>query len=577
MKTYLDVIDALAEAGDDCGLTFVDADGVSERSLGWRALHRELGVRGRQLLASGVSAGDRVALVIPEPYEFVLTFLGAVSAGLVPVPLYPPLALAKLDSYLDATARVLDAAAADLLVTTTQVEKVLWAVVPRVPSLRDLVTVQKLATRREAAAPRPTVLPSDPLFLQFTSGSTAAPKGVIVTHRSLLANGRAIVHDALRIDPRVDKGVSWLPLYHDMGLIGFVLAPLINLTPIVYLPTMSFVKRPSLWMEVVHRHRGTLTFAPNFAFARATKRASDADLARWDLTCLRVVGCGAEPINAGTMQAFVDRFGRAGLRPEAMLPCYGMAEATLGMTFIALDERIKVDSGHGLDLVSCGRPIPDHEVGVFDEDGRRQPDGTVGEVRFRGPSVAGGYFRDPDATARAFQPDGWLRTGDLGYVAGGELYISGRSKDILIIHGRNYYPQGIEWQAEEVDGVRKGNVVAFSVPGAETEEVVLVAETAVVDPERRRELAGRIKAHLQSALSLTCADVVLLGVGELPKTTSGKLQRRKTREQYLARTLAKEGVRTFGSAADRFTLARAFMVSLASRMTHRALRLLRRS
>src|SRR5262249_19285642 len=358
------------------------------------------------------------------------------------------------------TARILESAAADMLVTTAQVERVLWSVVGKVPTLRDLVTVQKLKERREAPEQRPTVLPSDPVFLQFTSGSTAAPKGAVVTHRSLVANGSCMLGEGLGGAGSDDVGVSWLPLYHDMGLIGFVLAPLVGLIPIVFIPTLQFVKRPVLWMEVIHKHRGTLTFAPNFAFARVTKRASEADLARWDLSCLRVVGCGAEPINAGTMRAFVARFEKSGLKPEVLLPCYGMAEATLAMTFVGLDERIKVDAGPEgtAENVSCGKPFPGHEIGIFDDDGRRLGEREVGEIRFRGPSVAGGYFRNPEATRQTFGADGWLRTGDLGYVAGGDLYISGRSKDLIIVHGRNYYPQGIEWQVEEVPGIRKGNV-----------------------------------------------------------------------------------------------------------------------
>jgi fatty-acyl-CoA synthase len=252
-----------------------------------------------------------------------------------------------------------------------------------------------------------------------------------------------------------------------------------------------------------------------------------------------------------------------------------MAEATLAMTFVGLGDRIKIHKdGHAHENVCCGRPFPNHEIGIFSEDGERLGAGAVGEIWFRGPSVAGGYFRDADATRRSFRADGWLRTGDLGYLVDGELYISGRSKDILIIHGRNYYPQGIEWQVEEVHGIRKGNVVAFSVPGAETEEVVIVAETAEIDPEKRRALAQEVKTHLNTTMSLVAADVVLLGPGELPKTTSGKLQRRKTRDQYLDKTLAQEGVRTMGAAADRFALARHYVVSLASRVTHRAITML---
>jgi len=220
--------------------------------------------------------------------------------------------------------------------------------------------------------------------------------------------------------------------------------------------------------------------------------------------------------------------------------------------------------------VSCGKPFPGHEIGIFSDDGKRLPERAIGEIRFRGPSVAGGYFQNPEATKATFLADGWLRTGDLGYLSDGNLYISGRQKDILIIHGRNYYPQAIEWQIEEVAGIRKGNVVVFSVPGADTEEIVVVAETGEVDPEKRRALAHQVKSHLSAATSLAARDVVLLGVGELPKTTSGKVQRRKTREQYLARTLGTEGVRTLGSAGERLLIARHFMLSLASRIGHRA-------
>jgi fatty-acyl-CoA synthase len=587
-KTFIDAIARLEEIPAERGFTFIQPDG-GERFVAFRDLAREVRWRGRQLLAGGLARGDRLALIIPQPDEFVLTFLGAVSVGVLPVPLYPPLALGRLDTYLESTARVLETADCRALVTTAQVEKVLWALHAKVPSLRELTTVEKVAAREpaEGGVLEPgDVTPADPVFLQFTSGSTAAPKGVVVTQGSLVANGRAIIGDGLGIDLSRDKGVSWLPLYHDMGLIGFVLAPVLVGIPVVFIPTLQFVKRPTLWMDVIHRHRGTMTFAPNFAFARVTKRSTDADLARWDLSCLKVVGCGAEPIHAGTMRAFVDKMAPAGLKPESLLPCYGMAEATLAMTFVGLDERLRIDAidadacyeegraapangGQRLELVSCGRPFPGHEIGVFGDDGRRLGEREIGEIRFRGPSVAGGYFRNPEATRAAFGADGWLRTGDLGYLAGGELYISGRKKDILIIHGRNYYPQAIEWLAEDVEGVRKGNVVAFSVPGADTEEVVIVAETTAT-PEARPAIATKVRIHLNQALSLAVADVVLIGVGELPKTSSGKVQRRKTREQYLARTLGTEGVRTLGGTAARLSLARHVLFGFAARLTHRA-------
>jgi fatty-acyl-CoA synthase len=588
-RTLIDALDECHLAGDARGYTFVDADGTAV-TLGFRTLVDEARQRGRQLAALGLRKGDRVALIIPDAQEFVLTFLGAVTAGVVPVPLYPPLSLGRLDAYLGGLVRTLNAAAIDLVVATAQVQKILWSVMPRVPSARDLVTVEALAQGPESREPAPDIAPSDPVFLQFTSGSTAAPKGVVVTHASLCANACAIMGPGLEADPTRDKAVSWLPLYHDMGLIGFVLAPLMIGMPSVFMPTVAFVKRPTLWMDVVHDHRGTITFAPNFAFARLTKRVGDADLARWDLSCLRVVGCGAEPIHAGTMRAFLERFAPARLSPNAMLPCYGMAEATLAMSFVPLDSPLRVDaidpdacyaqkralpaptSSGALELVSCGRAFPGHELAIFDDEDRQLGQREIGEIRLRGPSVAAGYFRNAEVTRRVFggpDDDGWLRTGDLGYLAEGHLYISGRKKDILIVHGRNYYPQGIEWLVEEVPGVRKGNVVAFSIPGATSEEVVIVAETQEADAVRRGEIAAAIKRHVNEAMALAVGDVTLVGVGELPKTTSGKLQRAQTREHYLAGTLGTEGVRSLSTSAQRLALARHFATSMMSRIRHR--------
>jgi len=465
-RTLIEALEQCHLVGDSRGYTFVDSDEKSH-TLGFRTLVDEARRRGRQLAGLGLRKGDRIALVIPDSKEFVLTFLGAATQGIVPVPLYPPLSLGKLDAYLGAMVRTLNAAAIDLVVTTTQVQKILWSVLPRVPSARDLVTVEQLAGLPESSEPAPEIVPTDPVFLQFTSGSTAMPKGVIVTHGSLIANATCIMRDGLQSDPAIDRAISWLPLYHDMGLIGFVIAPLMTTIATVFIPTISFVKRPSLWMEKINEHRATITFAPNFAFARVTKRCSDADIARWDLSCLRVVGCGAEPIHAGTMRAFIERFGAAGMRPDVMLPCYGMAEATLAMAFVDLNEPLRVDaidpdacydekravpaqtSAGALELVACGKPFPGHELGIFDDHDRKLGERRIGEIRFKGPSVAGGYFRNAEQTKVIFGADGWLRTGDLGYIADGQLYISGRKKDILIIHGRNYYPQGIEWLCEE--------------------------------------------------------------------------------------------------------------------------------
>jgi fatty-acyl-CoA synthase len=598
-QTFLEAFNNLVEIGDRKGFTFVTSDG-QEHYYGFQSLVAEARSRGRKLRSLGLKKGDRLALIIPEPEDFILTFLGAVTAGIIPVPLYPPLSLGKLDNYLETTARILTASGSDVLVTTAQVQKVLWQVMGTVPTLKDLVTVDKLMARPEAEGTDVVITPQDTVFLQFTSGSTANPKGVVVTHGSLKANAMAILRDGIHVDPEVDKGVSWLPLYHDMGLIGFVLAPVFLAIPIVFIPTLSFVRRANIWMEMVHKHRGTMTFAPNFAFALATKRARESDLQRWDLSSLRIVGCGAEPIHPGTMADFVAKFGAAGLKAEAMMPCYGMAEATLAMSFNDVDLAVKVDvidadryhddrvaapvlasgsvGGPGAnvrEIVSCGKTFPDHELGIFDDDGKRLGERQVGEIWFRGPSVAAGYFRNPEETQKSFRPDGWLRTGDLGYLADGDLYISGRKKDILIINGRNYYPQTIECAVEAVHGIRKGNVVAFSVPGASSEEIVVVVESNQQDAQKRKELGDAVKAHLSREMGLAVSDVFLLGAGQLPKTTSGKLQRRKTREHYLNKTLGSEGVRTMGSTGERLMIARHVVRSLFSRVRHQAYSIIR--
>lgn len=593
--TLIDVLATLHGVSQERGFTFMPAGAQAgsggERYVSFSALAKEAQRYGRLLRGLGLKKGDRVALIIPEADEFVLTFLGATTAGILPVPLYPPLSLGRLDAYLESTVRILNAAAADVLVTTARVQKVLWSVMDRVPTLRDLVTVEKLLEGRESSEPPVAIRPEDPVFLQFTSGSTSAPKGVVVTHKSLIANIHAIARDGLQLR-KDDNAVSWLPLYHDMGLIGFVITPLYSAIPVYFIPTLEFVRRPTLWMEAIHRRRSSVTFAPNFAFARLTKRATEDDLKRWDLSCLRAVGCGAEPIHPDTMRGFVDRFAACKLRPESLLPCYGMAEATLAMSFLGLEETLRVDTidsdachdrdraepvaagtAGALELVSCGRPFPGHELGIFADSGEPLPDRCIGEIRFRGPSVAAGYFANPEATAASFDPPergGWLHTGDLGYMVDGELYISGRKKDILILNGRNYYPQGIEWMVENVPGIRRGNVVAFSVPGDSSEEAVVVAETAETDSERRKEMMQAVRSHVNAELGLAIADVHLLGVGEIPKTTSGKLQRRRTREQYLAGTLGGEGVRSVGGAAERLTLARHLAKSFVSRVRHQA-------
>ena len=533
----------------DQGFTFLTGRG-KEELLSWDRLRSEAMNRAAHLRALGLRRGDCLAIVMPDGLDFVPTFLGATWAGVIPVPLYPPLSLGKLDSYLDALVAIMNKADPLYVATDARLESLLWSTVTRVPSLKGTVTAEALRAEAPGSAERePADLGADDIaFLQFTSGSTSTPKGVVVTHGSLRANTWAIMQDGLRSNSLNDRGVSWLPLHHDMGLIGFVLGPLFHKVPVTFIPTLSFVKNATIWLETIHKTRGTISFAPNFAYALAARRAKAEQMSKWDLSCMRVFGCGAEPINAGTMRAFVEKFSACGVKSEMLLPSYGLAEATLAVSFTGLDDRLSTDivardtyetdkraepvphpSSQALEFVSCGRAFPGHEVAAFDDDGHCLGDRQVGELRVRGPSIARGYHKDPESSRETFG-GGWLRTGDLGYLVGGSIYVTGRKKDLIIINGRNYDPQCIEWVADAVPEVRQGSTVAFSVPGGASEALVVIVESRTAHPD---VLTETIKRRINEQLQLIASEVVLAPPGSLPKTPSGKIQRLKARQQYV--------------------------------------------
>ncbi len=546
------------------GYTFLDND-LASTDWSFAEVCKEARRIGASVQALGLAKGDRVALVLSSPEDFVLSFLGAISAGVMPVPLYPPLALGRMDDYLDRAEGILRVSGAKILLTTRDFISVLQPLLSRVPSLESLLEVETLrVTVSDVALVETTTQPDDPCFLQFTSGSTSDPRGVIVTHRNLIANARAII-ETLEINPDLDRAVSWLPLYHDMGLIGFVIASLVAQVPVVFIPTIAFIKHPGVWMETVHKYRGSITFGPNFAFDLATRRPPKNSRTQLDLSCLRVLGCGAEPINPKTTEKFLATFEPLGLKSNAIMPCYGMAEATLAIAFdhlhrpvrkIVIDRLVyetrnvalplngnekSQDPKRRFELVSCGRTFKGHEIRILDEHGRFLPEGKVGEIIFRGPSVTPGYFQNPEAS-RQLLKGGWLHTGDLGFMLNGDLYVSGRQKDLVIINGRNYPPQAIEWVVEEIAGIRKGSVVAFSVDGDSTEKLIIIAETAMTD---NAELAQAIGEQIRSAFGLNVNKVVLVGRGSIPKTSSGKLQRRR------AKALFEDGL--LGNSNDRST------------------------
>jgi fatty-acyl-CoA synthase len=511
----------------------------------------------RSMYRLGVRRGDRVGLVLHRARDFIPAFLGCVRAGFIAVPLYPPLTLGQLASWAETTGRMLGTARASLVLADPPVAYTLRSLPDEIPSLREVISIDELPEGGELP-----LRPADDdqvVFLQFTSGSTSAPRGVRVTHESLWANAHAIMVDGLGATTE-DRGVSWLPLYHDMGLIGFVMSPLVTRTPVTFIPTLEFLKRPEVWVQTLSEDRGTISFAPNFGYALTARRTTSTD--GLDLSPVRVLGCGAEPIQPDAIRKFFERFGEAGLKPSAFLACYGMAETTLAVTFAGMQDELKVDCvefgfGSGDDdtsgvlrldrripVVSCGRPLPRHRVSILGEDGEPLPDGRVGEIFVEGPSVTDGYWDDEEATNRVFV-DGGVKTGDLGYLAEGELYVTGRLKDTLIVRGRNFDPTPIEVAAGRVQGIRMGNVAAFSVDGDLTERIVVAAEYREGNPDT---IESEIVRAVQREVGLTVSEVVLIEAGSLPKTTSGKLQRSATRDQYLEGTLGRVRRRTDTSA-----------------------------
>ncbi len=549
------------------GLTFI-GDDRSEVLVPFAELLGDVARGAGALAAHGIAPGDRVALVVPDTREFVTGFLAIVWLGAIPVPLYPPTSLGKQDAYLDFLESVLSSSGSRGLIAPQWVDEVLNLSDRFGAQVAAVVHTETIAAGGDYVDAAPRAI-DQVTFLQFTSGSTGKPKAVQVTDASLWANAHSFLTNLRCLEAQkypTERLVSWLPLYHDMGLIGHFLSVVLFGLQATYLPTLAFLRDPGIWLDTVSRHRGTVSFAPNFAFALTVKKAAPPAPGEitWDFSSVRVFGCGAEPINAEVLDAFIDAYGPYGLKQEAVMPAYGMAEATLAIAFDSLASRFQrlpisgaayrneglvVPAAVGDDVltfVSCGKVLDDrHRVQIIDDAGRELAPGRVGDVQFHGPSVAAGYFENEEATRSAFSADGWLSTGDRGFIVDGNLYVTGRKKDILVVNGRNYDPQQVEWAVEDVPGIRKGNVVAFSVPGDVTEQVVIAAERSgkTEDDDNAAQIT-KIRRSVSDRTRLALADVVLLQPGQLPKTSSGKVQRSRTRELYVRGALADSVVAT---------------------------------
>ncbi|GEJ58488.1 AMP-binding protein [Anaeromyxobacter diazotrophicus] len=543
-----DLVALLARAArHPSGVTFLD---LRERAtaLGWGEVHARARRAAAALAARGIAPGDRVALVLRTEPAFLDAFFGALLAGAVPVPLYPPVRLGRMDEYLAATARMVSVSGARLLVAGGAVRRLLGEVVARARPALGCAAAEDLSADGPALERR--VDPSDLALVQFSSGSTVDPKPVALTHGSVVAQTAALLQ-LLRPGP-ADRLVSWLPLYHDMGLIGGLLGALAHPGPCVLIPPEHFLARPALWLRAVARHRGTISPAPSFAFAYAAERVRDEDLAGLDLGCWRVALDGAEPVSPRVLRRFAERFAPFGFDARALTPVYGLSEAALAVTFTppgrgwrsrrldpaALAARGEVEDGPR-EVVSVGVPVPGVEVAVRGEDGALLPPGRLGRILARGPSVMAGYLGQPAATARALA-GGWLDTGDLGFVDGGELFVHGRAKDVVIVRGANHAPDELEAPLAAVEGLRPGCAVALGFdPAGEGEELLLLAERAAgADPAQDPRRAEAARQAVLERAGVRAHTVEILAPGTLPRTSSGKLRRGEALRRWQAGALA---------------------------------------
>ena len=524
----------------------------------------------------GVRKGDRVALVLPTCPEFVECFFGALCAGAIPVPLYPPVRLGRLDDYHRKTAAMLRAVDAAVVVTDERIRRFLGVAVDISAPRLGCVTASSLGGHNSIDI---EVATDDVALIQFSSGTTHDPKPVALTHANLLSNLAAI--DRYLTDDGAPKpvGVTWLPLYHDMGLIGNLLSAFYVPARLVLLPPELFVAVPAAWLRAVSRHRGTVSAAPNFAFGLCLDRIRDEELEDVDLSSWRVILNGAEAVTAGVQRRFNKRFARWGLRPSALTPCYGMAEASLGVTFKparTLFHSLGVDADKlALDgvvapgrkeLVSVGRPLSGVQVEIRDAAGMSLPPGRVGHIFLRGPSVMMGYFGRTDLTDQAIH-HGWLDSGDLGFTHDGELYVCGRHKDVVVVRGANHAPEEFEAALEGLAGVRVGCAVAvgFVPAGEDGEALAMLVETTTDAPAT---LSDDVASRVQERTRIRPAHVELLPPGTLPRTSSGKLRRREARTQWLASTL---------SPPKKVTASRLLAAAAHGELRHARARLTRRA
>ncbi len=550
------------------GLNFYSVKGTLVEALPYRTLRREAMALARRMLGAGLEPGCRVGLIAESDGDFARAFFACQYAAFVPVPLPLPTAFGGKGGYLAHVRRMIESAQADALFAPVSIEPWLREAVTGL-DLRVFATLAAL----DRVAPLTGALPRQDreaiAYLQFSSGSTRFPSGISITQRAFMANTQSTGLHGLRV-VEGDRCVSWLPFYHDMGLVGFLLMPMAFQCTVDVIPTHDFARRPLLWLDLISRNRGTISHSPSFGYELCTKRTERASLEGLDLSSWRSAGIGGDLIRPDVLASFAERFGPRGFDAAAFLPSYGMAEATLTLCMAPLGQGARRDAvdavifeneqravplnggtGRSRTFILCGAILPGHDIEVRDEAGHPLPYRRVGRIFVRGPSLMTGYFGAPEETARVMTGDGWLDTGDLGYLLDGQIVITGRAKDLIIINGRNLWPQDIEWAVEtEIGVLRSGDVAVISVLGDPGEEVVALVQCRTHDPAERDALAARVANVIRGRHSLE-ANVVLVPPHSLPQTSSGKLSRSRARTLYLAGHFSHEPARVRKSAQSK--------------------------
>ena len=534
------------------GLNFHDPRGQLVHSITYAQLREDAHAMAHRLIARGVRPGDRITLIAETGADFAAMFCGTIHAGAWPVPLPLPTSFGGKENYIDQLAVQLQSSDPILLLYPQELASMAGAAAERQGCTG--IAYEDFRAENAPACALPVMDPKAICYLQYSSGSTRFPHGVAVTHEALMNNLAGHAHGMGFREG--DRAISWLPWYHDMGLVGCLLSPLASQITVDYLKTEDFARRPLAWLDMISRNPGTsLSYSPTFGYDICARRiSSQSNVAeRFDLSRWRLAGNGADMIRPDVMQSFVNAFAPAGFKASAFMPSYGLAEATLAVTLMPEGEGIRVElveeerlSGQPRDLsrppryraiVNCGKPVRDMTVEIRGEDDAPKSDRQIGKVWCKGPSVMHSYFRDPEATA-ACMVNGWLDTGDMGYMADGYLFIVGRAKDMIIINGKNHWPQDIEWAVEQLPGFHQGDIAAFSVETDNGEEVpAVLVHCRVSDPDERVRLHDEIRDKVRAITGMNCV-VELIPPRSLPRTSSGKLSRAKAKKLYLSGEIA---------------------------------------